>query len=153
MKDAAAALAAFLERLGRFFDIFDLSFIVSGATAVGAVAFLLDTLGLRMVPLSGWVHVAAIIVACYVAGLLCFAAGRWLRMGSRRAQAIGGFDAHFEAVLGACPRMSTSDMLVSLRHAIRASRWPRPRPAAEPLASKKLLLRRADPLPRAITTA
>ena len=32
--------------------------------------------------------------------------------------------------LGVCPRISTSGMLVSLRHAVRASRWPRPRNAA-----------------------
>src|SRR5262249_33555926 len=76
-----------------------LSFIVSGCIAVGAVALLFDILGWRMMPLSGWVQVAAIVLASYVAGLLCFAAGRWLRMGSQRAQAIRGFDSHFEEVL------------------------------------------------------
>jgi hypothetical protein len=55
--------------------------------------------------------------------------------------------------LGDCPRMSTSGMLGSLRHAIRASRWPRPRNAAQPLESKKVLLRRSDTLPRAIAAS
>ena len=55
--------------------------------------------------------------------------------------------------LGGCPRMSTSGMLVSLRHAVRASRWPRPRHAAQPLGSKKLLLRRSGTLPRAIAAS
>ncbi len=56
--------------------------------------------------------------------------------------------------LGVCPRISTSGMLVSLRHAVRASRWPRPWNAAQSLESKKLLpLRRSDSLPRAIAAS
>jgi methyl-accepting chemotaxis protein len=55
--------------------------------------------------------------------------------------------------LGDCPRISTSGMWVSLRHAIRASRWPHPRNATAPLDSKKLRLRRSDTLPRAIAAS
>ena len=34
--------------------------------------------------------------------------------------------------LGVCLRISTSGMLLSLQHAVRASRWPRPRQAYSP---------------------
>lgn len=99
MKDAATALAALLERLGRFFDIFDLSFIVSGATSVGAIAFILHVVGLQLPSLSGWLAVGAILLSSYVAGLLCFAAGRWMRLGTRWPRARFDFDLHFDSVL------------------------------------------------------
>jgi hypothetical protein len=41
-------------------------------------------------------------------------------------------DTVHEALLGVCLRISTSGMLLSLQHAIRASRWPHPRPAHSP---------------------
>ena len=73
---------------------------------------------------------------------------RHIRHGCRRLAELS-----HTALLGDCPRISTSGMWVSLRHAVRASRWPHPRNATEPLDSKKLLLRRSDTLPRAIAAS
>jgi hypothetical protein len=73
-------LAAVLDRVASFFDLFDLSFLVSGAVAISAFHFLCRGLGLDVLPsFDGKLFVAVLILASYVAGLLCFAAGRGLR--------------------------------------------------------------------------
>jgi hypothetical protein len=80
-KSAAAELAkgvsSIFDRLSEFFHIFDLSYIVSGVAAFGALVFLyLRTHKPSAFPFADWVGVVAIIVACYICGLLSFAAGR-----------------------------------------------------------------------------
>ncbi len=86
---AADALMALLARIGDIFGIFDLSFFVAGAVCLGAVAFGVYVFGgsafLERVVGSEWktVHVGAAVVASYVLGMVCFAAGalrrRWQR--------------------------------------------------------------------------
>ncbi len=84
MKELAEALRGLLSRVGEFFDIFDLSFIISGAAALSALAAWWKGSGrLLPVPESGWLRVFAIVLACYVTGLFCFALGRWIRLGPR----------------------------------------------------------------------
>jgi len=84
MKDLAEALRGLLSRIGEFFDIFDLSFVVSGAVALSALVSWWKGAG-RLLPLpsGGWLRVFAIVLACYVAGLFCFAIGRWMRFRPR----------------------------------------------------------------------
>lgn len=66
-----------LGRLGEFFHIFDLSYFVAGVVSVAALAFLITELGHQpMVSIPGWIVVMAVIVACYVCGLLSFTIGR-----------------------------------------------------------------------------
>jgi hypothetical protein len=66
-------------RLGEFFHIFDLSFLVAGATTFGALAVLYMRLGFTgTFPFSDWVAGFALIIACYVCGLISFSLGRLL---------------------------------------------------------------------------
>ena len=75
--DVATGLRSIFERVGEFFHIFDLSFFVSGAMTFGAIAFLYLQMGYpRYFPFPPWVGVVALIVACYVCGLITFAVGR-----------------------------------------------------------------------------
>ena len=72
--------------LAAFFDIFDLSFFVSGAVSVGALWLGYKLRGgqlLSTVP-DGYL-LTGILLGCYVLGLLCFALGRALRQGSGAA--------------------------------------------------------------------
>jgi hypothetical protein len=75
-----AALNALFAKVGDFFDIFDLSFFVAGAVCLGALAFG-NSRGHFIEPstLSDGYRAIMFLVACYVLGLVCFAAGRMLR--------------------------------------------------------------------------
>jgi hypothetical protein len=76
-KEIAEGLRSIFDRLGEFFHIFDLSYIISGTVAFGALAVLyLRECGETYFPFAPWVGAAALIIACYVCGMLCFAAGR-----------------------------------------------------------------------------
>ena len=78
--EAAEGLRAILQRIAGFFDIFDLSLIVSGAVTLAAFAFLDWRVHWINFPVpEGWLYAVALILASYVLGLLCFVLGRWLR--------------------------------------------------------------------------
>lgn len=100
LKEVGEGLKSILERIADFFDIFDLSFIVSGATTISAFAFWGWRAGLQFptVP-PGWIPVVGLVIACYVAGLVCFAVGRWIRMGWRWRSAERSFHSRFVRVL------------------------------------------------------
>lgn len=77
--EAAKGIRSIFGRLADFFHIFDLSFFVSGVSAVGAIsysAYRLDLLG--DFPFPDWVSVLAFLIAAYIFGLLTFSAGRLL---------------------------------------------------------------------------
>jgi hypothetical protein len=75
--DIASGVRSIFERVGEFFHIFDLSFFVAGASTFGAGAFLYIMMRKpREFPFEAWVGVFAVIVACYICGLIAFAVGR-----------------------------------------------------------------------------
>ena len=75
--DIATGLRSIFERVGEFFHIFDLSFFVSGTMTFGALAFVyLQMRYPRSFLFPSWIAVMALIVACYVCGLIAFAVGR-----------------------------------------------------------------------------
>ncbi|HZS41223.1 MAG TPA: hypothetical protein VFF06_30550, partial [Polyangia bacterium] len=80
--DISEALKSIFERIGDFFSLFDLSFLVSGAVCLGAVvvgAHLSGTTTLvRFFDPAEWpaTHTIAVVLICYVLGLVCFALGR-----------------------------------------------------------------------------
>ena len=77
--EAAASLKSAFGRLGEFFHIFDLSFFVAGAVSFGALCFLFIRLNLTgPFPFPPWIGVLAVVIACYVCGLICFSLGRAL---------------------------------------------------------------------------
>src|SRR5688572_14068943 len=77
--EAAEGVRSLFSRLGEFFHIFDLSFLVSGATTLGALLFLRYRLGFSAeFPFSGWIVGFGLIIISYVCGLVSFSAGRAL---------------------------------------------------------------------------
>lgn len=100
MKQILQPFQAVLDRLAEFFFLFDLSFLVSGAAAFAALV-----LGWRLfegpvLPLDGWLEVFAVLIACYLTGLICFAVGRWLR-GRFPGEDEKSFDAELRKILAA----------------------------------------------------
>jgi hypothetical protein len=51
--------------------------------------------------IDGWLKVLAVILTFYVSGLVCFAAGRWIRTGIRVKEYEDRFDDHFRSTLEA----------------------------------------------------
>jgi hypothetical protein len=72
------ALKPLLRRLGEFFDLFDLSFFVSGGISLLAGLYLLHTAGVE-VDADGVGLAVAMLLLAYVLGLGCFTFGRSLR--------------------------------------------------------------------------
>jgi hypothetical protein len=102
MNEFAESLKPLFGRIGSFFDLFDLSFFVSGSVSLSAFFFWMH-LSNQVLPiqLEGWLKVLAIILACYVNGLVCFAVGRWIRIPKRGPKRISFFDELFSNVLKA----------------------------------------------------
>jgi len=100
MKELGEAIRVIFAKIGDFFDILDLSFLISGAAASGALWFLTYHYHLAWpVMLSGTSLLVSLFFICYLSGLICFALGRWLRgllLGSQK-----GFVTIFRAVLEA----------------------------------------------------
>lgn len=70
---------AVFERVGEFFHLFDLSFIVSGVASFSAIVLILVRSGAQYsTKLPTWSESLALIIASYVSGLLSFAIGRSL---------------------------------------------------------------------------
>lgn len=77
--EVTSGVRSIFERIGEFFHIFDLSFFVGGAMTFGAFAFIYIKMNYpRQFPFAPWVGVLALIIACYVCGLIAFAIGREL---------------------------------------------------------------------------
>jgi hypothetical protein len=85
----AESIAALVGRIADIFGVLDLSFVVAGAVALGALVFggyafrAFDSWA-DMVPSDArGLHVVGAILGCYVLGIVCFAAGRKLRRDER----------------------------------------------------------------------
>jgi len=100
MKELGDAIRVIFDKIGDFFDILDLSFLISGAAALGALWFLADQYQFQWPEaISGTSLMVGLFFVCYLSGLICFALGRWLRGMVLGAQK--GFDRTFRAVLDA----------------------------------------------------
>ncbi|MFT3776136.1 MAG: hypothetical protein QM820_63140 [Minicystis sp.] len=84
-KETAEALKSLIARVGEIFGVFDLSFFVAGAVCFGALAFGAYVYygsgkfeGIQIDKWSG-LQVGAVVLSCYVLGLVCFAVGRRVR--------------------------------------------------------------------------
>jgi hypothetical protein len=101
MSELGEALKTIFGKISAFFDLFDLSFFVSGAVSLSALIFWLHLAG-KQVPfnLQGWLKVLAIILGCYVSGLFCFAVGRWIHWFQRKKHEKKSND-HFREILEA----------------------------------------------------
>lgn len=75
----ANAIKPILQRIADFFDLFDLSFFVSGGISLMAVLYLARGSGVQMPGEAGAGWALACLVLAYFLGLICFAVGRSLR--------------------------------------------------------------------------
>lgn len=79
-KEVAGGVRGVFDRIGEFFHLFDLSFFVSGTATFSALVYwiLQKDRGRDGLPewIPSWALVVAFVVACYICGLLSFAAGR-----------------------------------------------------------------------------
>lgn len=75
----AELIKVLVAKISTLFDVFDVSFFVSGGTCMLAFAYLRSIYGEALPFPDGALGVAAAIAGSYIMGLLCFAAGRWLR--------------------------------------------------------------------------
>ncbi len=88
--EVANGARSILNRVGEFFHIFDLSFLVSGAMTLCALICLSHRLGLSFdFPFSVWVEGLGIIIASYVSGLISFSVGRLLNTNLFRKPVLG----------------------------------------------------------------
>ncbi len=81
MNEAVQSLQALLGRISGFFDIFDLSFIVSGASSLAALLLVYKLHGPAAFPdwIQGVHGGLLLVLGCYVLGMLSFILGRLLR--------------------------------------------------------------------------
>lgn len=87
--EITSGLRSIFERVGEFFHIFDLSFFVSGSMMFGALAFVYILMKKpRQFPFDPWVGVLALIIVCYICGLVAFAIGRELSGRTFRRQTL-----------------------------------------------------------------
>lgn len=82
-RETIDGLKTILSRLAEFFDIFDLSFIVSGVTAASALTFWGWRADIRKPDITGVPMILGGLILCYVLGIVCFATGRWIRTSLR----------------------------------------------------------------------
>jgi membrane protein DedA with SNARE-associated domain len=105
MKELGEALKLIFGKIGDFFDIFDLSFFVSGVILVSAIYVWAVLAGFNLsILLIGKMGVVIGVIGCYVAGLVSFAFGRWIRTEIirrifKRKSREDSFDPNFLAIL------------------------------------------------------
>jgi len=101
LSSIAELIKVIVAKISALFDVFDVSFFVSGGACMLAFAYLRSVYGSAMPYPQGALAVAAAVVGSYIAGLLCFATGRWLR---RRVLGLlwqGDFEARLRQAMSA----------------------------------------------------
>jgi hypothetical protein len=80
--DFLSVISELFSKIASFFDVFDLSFFVSGSLCLAAISFWFKVSGINYpFALDNWMRIFELIVFCYVLGLITFTSGRWLRTG------------------------------------------------------------------------
>lgn len=82
MQEWSAVLKTITDKIGEFLNIFDLSFLVSGAACLSGIYCVYITLN---EPLDNF-NMPILVMAAYISGLVCFTIGRWARKDLRRNQ-------------------------------------------------------------------
>ena len=101
--DFLSVISELFGKIASFFDVFDLSFFVSGSLCLAAISFWLRLSGVNSpFILDSWLRIFELVVFCYVLGLITFTSGRWLRTGfiGRRIRCI--FNTFKDDIYSAC---------------------------------------------------
>jgi hypothetical protein len=85
----ADATGKFAERIAALLEVFDLSFFVAGAAALGGVVAWIRLEGIALPAVTGELVFGA-VVGAYVLGLACFAVGRFVRVNLFRVHVDAG---------------------------------------------------------------
>lgn len=88
MGGLSEAASKFAERIAALLEVFDLSFFVAGAAALGGLVAWIRLEGIALPEVTGELVFGA-VVGAYVLGLACFAVGRFVR--------VNVFRVHFDA--------------------------------------------------------
>lgn len=80
MQEWSAIIKTITDKIGEFLNIFDLSFLVSGAACLSGFYFICIILNKAV----DSINMPIAIMAAYILGLLCFTIGRWARKDFRR---------------------------------------------------------------------
>lgn len=143
MNEGFTALQALLGRLSAFFDLFDLSFLVSGASSLAALFWLYKLRTVHGLP--DWVmgpHGAVLLtLGAYLLGLLCFIVGRLLRRLLLRLLVGESFSRRFFRKIVAAIKehewsVLDSDPSLFSRYVRRLQSSSRPDPQAEAAAAR-----------------
>lgn len=97
----AEVIKVIVAKISALFDVFDVSFFVSGGACMLAFAYLRSVYGDALPFPEGALGVAAAIVGSYITGLLCFATGRWLRRTLLGRPWRGDFEARLRQAMSA----------------------------------------------------
>jgi len=92
LNEWSAVLKAITDRIAEFLNVFDLSFLVSGATCLSAFCFYYYC----FVDSTITLNIPTLIFASYITGLICFTLGRWLRKELRHSSFDQAFEAHLK---------------------------------------------------------
>ncbi len=96
MKEFGEALRIVFEKISSFFDLFDLSFFISGAVVLGMVAYWLHLNGdLPSGDEAGVIPVVGFVFGAYVIGLVVFAVSRFVRGRIERWRKIDRYGKNF----------------------------------------------------------
>ena len=79
MGGIAETTGKFADRIAALLEVFDLSFFVAGAAALGGLVAWIRLEGIALPPITGELIFGA-VVGSYVLGLACFAVGRFIRV-------------------------------------------------------------------------
>jgi len=111
MEEIGKALKSIFDKLSDFFDIFDLSFFVSGVALTVSILFWLNQRELYSFQEMQFTGIMVVyILICYINGLIAFATGRWIRMGpwayiiskrKKKKNRFDLFDAYFFRMINA----------------------------------------------------
>lgn len=80
MQEWSAIFKTITDKIGEFLNIFDLSFLVSGAACLSGIYFIYITFN---TPFDNF-NMPILIMSAYISGLICFTLGRWVRKDIRR---------------------------------------------------------------------
>lgn len=97
MQEWSAIIKTITDKIGEFLNIFDLSFLVSGAACLSSFYFIYTTLNEAV----DSINMPIAIMAAYILGLLCFTIGRWARKDFRRKHYDEKFDHQMKETLDA----------------------------------------------------
>ena len=132
MEEIGKALKSIFDKLSDFFDIFDLSFLVSGVALTLSILFWLnqrDLYTFQEIQFKGIIIVYILI--CYIDGMIAFAAGRWIRMGiwepikskcAKKKNRFELFDDYFKKVIEA-HRLNNNPMISEYLANTELSNW------------------------------